>query len=187
MIEYLIKTDIDLFLYLNSIHSAFFDTLMYLISGKATWIPLYLGVLFFSYKKFGAKKTAFMFLAFLLLLLLSDQVSVHLFKFQFKRLRPCFDLRIADIVHTVKMPGGLYGFVSSHATNSFAFALLAALFFKNKYFTMSILFWAAIVSYSRVYLGVHFPADIIAGAILGVILALIVYTGFSVIEKHIKK
>ncbi len=187
MLDFLINIDVELFLFLNSLNSSFFDWLMFQISAKATWVPLYLATMLFVWKKFGWKKALFILLAFIIVITIGDQSSVHLFKFKFERLRPCFNPNISDIVHTVKLPNGRFGFVSSHATNSFAFAVLASLFFKNIKFTIPIIIWAAIVSYSRVYLGVHYPADIFGGAILGIFSAYIVYFAFNFIEGRFNK
>ena len=166
----LIEFDIKLFLYLNSFHSDFWDIVMVYISAKATWIPLYLTVLFFFVKKFGIKNALILLLFFLTLIALSDQIS-GIFKHQFLRLRPCFEPKISTIVHCLKKPGGEYGFVSAHAANAFAFATFSALIFKTKIYTICIILWAAIVAYSRIYLGLHYPGDVICGAISGIIIA----------------
>jgi undecaprenyl-diphosphatase len=112
------------------------------------------------------------------LILLADQTSVHLFKNMFERLRPCHNPMITDFVHTVHGKcGGQFGFVSSHAANSFALAVFSGLLLKSKYryFLPLMVFWAAVVSYSRIYLGVHYPADVLGGAILGSILGIFVF------------
>ena len=108
-------------------------------------------------------------LFFGLLILIGDRASVEMFKEVFERLRPCHNPTIKYLVHTVDGCGGKFGFVSSHATNSFSLAVFSILLLKNKFkwITGSMLFWAALVSYSRIYVGVHFPADILGGAILG--------------------
>lgn len=110
-----------------------------------------------------------MSLFFGLLILIGDRASVEMFKEVFERLRPCHNKRIIFLVHTVDGCGGQYGFVSSHATNSFSLAFFSSLLLKSKFkwITAVMFLWATLVSYSRIYMGVHFPADILIGAILG--------------------
>lgn len=176
MIEQILTTDTDLFLYLNNIHNSFFDVIMRYVSAKLTWVPLYLVVVFFIFKKFKLKKGLLIFVLIVLAITIADQTSVHLFKNIFQRLRPCFNPSIKNIVHTLSLPGGQYGFVSSHAANSFGFAIFSLFVFRNRYYTIFILFWAAIVSYSRIYLGVHYPLDIIGGALLGGFISYFLFT-----------
>lgn len=183
MLENLINIDTEIFLYLNSLHSPFFDTLMWWISKKETWYPLYLVVLFFIFRK--EKWQGFIpFIIIILLITAADQTSVKVFKEGFERLRPTHNQQIADLIHTVNnYRGGRYGFVSSHAANTFAFAGFISLFFKQKWITISFVLWAAIVSYSRIYLGVHYPADIIGGTLLGLMLAFMFYYLYQFINK----
>lgn len=173
MIEYLQQLDIKWFLFLNGIHSPFWDTVMWYITSTTIWIPLYIVIVFFTFKKF--KGQAFVSLLFFgLLVLLADQSSVHLFKNIFERLRPCHNPDIQHLVHIVNGKcGGKFGFVSSHAANTFALAVFVAFLFKNKFVSIAIILWAAIVSYSRIYLGVHFVFDVLGGALLGSIIAYI--------------
>lgn len=175
IIDNLVNLDKDLFLILNELHNSVLDFLMAHISAKLTWIPLYLGVTVFIFYKFKLKKGIVIVISFIILITFTDQTSVHLFKNVFQRLRPCFDIEIMHIVHYIDIPGSKYGFVSSHAANSFGFAFLSLLLFRNKTYTILILFWAFIVSYSRIYLGVHFPGDVLGGALLGISIAILIY------------
>jgi len=175
IIEQLLSIDTKLFLFLNQFHNNFFDIVMKQISSKTIWLPLYATVLFFLYKKFKLKKTIILLLSFGVLIAFSDQISVHLFKNVFQRLRPCYNNEIQHLTHFLSLPGGHYGFVSSHAANSFAFAFLSLLVFRNKNYTIFILFWAFLVSYSRIYLGVHYPLDILGGAVLGGFISILVF------------
>jgi len=174
-VNFLNNADIDLFLFFNKYHNSFFDVLMFNISKKYIWLPLYAFALFLLIKKYKIKKALLILAFFILLIVLSDQTSVHLFKNVFQRLRPCYNPDIEMMVHTINLPGSRYGFVSSHAGNAFAFAFLSLLLIKNRNYSIAILVWASIVSYSRIYLGVHYPGDIIGGAVLGIILSIIIY------------
>lgn len=161
------QLDKQLFLLINSANSPFWDKLMYAISGKMIWIPLYLGILVYIWFR-NKKKFPIIVLFIALAAVFADQSSVHFFKNVFHRLRPCHDPELSGLVHIVNGEcGGLYGFVSSHASNSFNVALVSLMFIKKKWFTFGILCWAAVIGYSRIYLGVHFPGDVICGALLG--------------------
>lgn len=166
MMEHLAKIDTQLFLFLNGLNSSFWDVAMWHISGKYTWIPLYLLIIFFVAKR-HCWQTIGILLAIALVVVLADQLSVHLFKNVFERLRPCHNPDIKELVHVVKRCGGKYGFVSSHAANSFGVAVFLVCLIRKRWFSIGILFWALLVSYSRIYIGVHYPGDIVVGAALG--------------------
>lgn len=168
MLEWLIGIDTQLFLFLNGLHCAFLDPIMIFFSGKLTWLPLYLLIVYYMYKRFGWR-TVWALLAVILLVFLTDQISASLFRPYFERLRPCHNPLIQHLIHlpTGRCSGGRFGFVSSHAANTFGLAALLSLLFKRRWFTISIFSWAVLVSYSRIYLGVHFPGDILGGALVG--------------------
>jgi len=194
VIEQLKNIDISLFLFLNGLHNHFFDVLMYWTSGKYTWIPFYLLLLLLVYKKFKTQ-TWFILIAVTVLIFLSDQLSVHLFKETFQRYRPCHNLNIQEQVHVVGKCGGSFGFISSHASNTFALAMfLSLLFWRNAKKMFYVLFiWAALVGYSRIYNGVHYPADVSVGALFGILLGIMIYWIYNfsmrkfILQKNILK
>ncbi|NQY09849.1 MAG: phosphatase PAP2 family protein [Flavobacteriales bacterium] len=165
--ELISDLDRELFLFLNGIHNDFFDWLMYWVSYKWTWIPFYAYLIY--YVVTNNKKTGWLvFGSIVVLIAASDLISVHLFKNVFQRYRPCHNLLIQDVVHMVKGHcGGQYGFVSSHSSTSFAIAFFVSHFLKSKAVVIGIILWAAVVAYSRIYLGVHYPLDIFCGMLLG--------------------
>jgi undecaprenyl-diphosphatase len=167
MLEFLKHIDTQLLLFLNSHNCPFMDKVMWLISERNTWLPLYLIMLGFVIYKYK-KQSWIILLGIVVLIVLSDQISSGLIKPLVERLRPSHDPMISTQLHIVNnYRGGLYGFVSSHASNTFAIAVFLSLLFKRKAFTVCILIWAAIVSFSRIYLGVHYPGDVMCGALLG--------------------
>ena len=177
MIESLINIDTSITLAINGLHNSFFDAIMLFISGKFSWIPLYLVLLFFAYKKTENIKVFLVFLlSVAMLITMADQSSVHLFKNVFERLRPCHCEQLKNTIHIVNGHcGGQFGFVSSHATNTFALAVFLSKLFRNNIVTFFLILWAVVVAYSRVYLGVHYFGDVLGGAILGTVIAFIVY------------
>ncbi|MEO6903663.1 MAG: phosphatase PAP2 family protein [Bacteroidia bacterium] len=188
LVNWIKSLDTELFLFFNSKHNAFFDFVFYWASNKPIWIPLYLFIFFLVYK-YVTKRIWLVVLAAVLLITLSDQVSVHAFKNVFLRYRPCHNLLIQAKIHLNGSCGGMYGFVSSHAANTFAAAMFLSLLFKNKlkYFGLFIFLWAIVVSYSRIYNGVHYPGDVALGAIVGMGIGILVFKFYQMIDVRIQQ
>lgn len=188
MIEALDKFDKELFLKLNQLHTPWLDPIMDWVSYSI--VPVYLILIItvlFGLKYFGKKGLLIAFIA-LLNFGATDAISARLFKPYFERLRPCHSPELENLYHTVgKCWGGKFGFVSSHASNTFGIAIFLWLIFRkrNKWFSL-FLPWATLVSYSRIYLAKHYPGDIIGGAILGGLCAFIFYLLWSrlVLGRH---
>ena len=176
------RLDQQLFLFLNSLNSPFWDQVMHAISGRVIWAPLYLAILIFLGIKYK-RKFLIILLFIILAVTLADQSSVQLFKNLVQRLRPCHEPSLEGLVHLVNGEcGGEFGFVSSHATNSFNVALISLLFISKKWYTISIILWAIIVGYSRIYLGVHYPGDVICGSLLGALIGWSIYKLYVLID-----
>ena len=164
--------DHQLFLFLNGLHVGWLDPVMTFISSEMGWLPFYAVLVFLVFYKYKWKGL-WILLGVAVVITLSDQISASVFKPIFHRLRPCYDPLIEDLVYTPKgKPGGHYGFISSHAANTFALASFIYMTMRQHYKKIGwIIFpWAILVSYSRIYMGVHFPGDIICGAAVGMML-----------------
>ena len=181
MIEEILKLDSQLFLFLNNLGSSTFDTFWIFLSYKESIIFFYLSLLiFYFYKESKTIKLSEVFYSLLfiaIMITITDQTA-NLFKDSFQRLRPCYNESLIDSVRLVKEScGGKYGFFSAHASNSFSLAVFFGLLYKNKfrYVICISLLYASLISYSRIYLGVHFPLDILFGGIFGITIGLVIF------------
>lgn len=185
--EELISWDEELFLKLNTLHLDWLDPIASSITGNLIWIPLYVILIYFIYRA-NPKGIWWVLGGLALTILVADQVTSGFMKPYYERLRPCHDPRWTDIVHIYQRCGGLYGFASSHAANTFGVAVFLNLKMKGKIKFLPLLFlWAALVSYSRIYLGVHYPLDILVGAFVGAIAGIISWILVVFIRREILK
>jgi len=183
MLDYFEAIDRSIVLAINSLHTPLLDEIMWLISGKIIWIPMYLFLIYLAYQHFGKKNTIYFVLLVITAIALSDLVSSKVIKESIERYRPSHNLALEPQLHFYKQKngelyqGGEYGFVSSHAANFFALALLVGLIFKENapkliYTLFSI---AILIGFSRIYLGVHYLSDIIGGAIVGTTISYLIW------------
>ncbi len=175
--------DENLFLFLNAQHNTFLDPLMWLFSNKLFWGPFYVWVLWLLYKRYPNQYWTVL-VAILVMIFASDQIC-NLFKENIMRLRPTHEPHLEGLIHTLNgYKGGTYGFYSAHASNSFALAFfaLSATMWKNKFLVLATLLYASLTAYSRIYLGVHYPGDILAGALMGAIIG----TGVAYVHNKLR-
>jgi undecaprenyl-diphosphatase len=187
MIESIKDWDEKAFLWLNSFHSDGLDPIVLQLTQTITWIPLYLLLLYLIYRK-DPKNMAWVIGGVMLTILLADQVSSGFMKPYFERLRPCHDPQLVGLLHNYGRCGGLYGFVSSHAANTFGMATFLTLILRKKQKGIYWLFlYAVVVSYTRIYLGVHYPLDVFFGALVGVLSAYLSWAVVVLLKRKIIK
>lgn len=169
MIDWLNTIDTQVFLALNGLHAPYFDAFMKLFTGKWIWVPMYAAVLFAVVRNYRWRQTLAVLVCVALAITIADQVCATLIRPEVCRLRPSNpENPLSEMVHIVGgYRGGSYGFPSCHAANSFALASFLTLLFANRKLSLFIFVWAVLNSYSRVYLGVHYPGDLLVGAIIG--------------------
>ncbi|MBR6284982.1 MAG: phosphatase PAP2 family protein [Muribaculaceae bacterium] len=175
MLTYLDSLDQQLLLTLNGFHNAYFDMVMWLVSSRLSWLLILLVFLSVLRDK-GWRSAALAILAVALTVLLADQVSSGLIKHLVERPRPTHEPALGGLVHIVNgYTGGAYGFVSSHAANAFGVALIIGLMMRSRAALWAMMVWAALQCYSRIYLGVHYPGDILGGMVVGLLAAAFIH------------
>ncbi|MGB5554637.1 MAG: phosphatase PAP2 family protein [Flavobacteriaceae bacterium] len=173
MLEEIIGYDKELFLFLNNLGNPTWDGFWLFVTNKFSSIPLYLILIILTYRQFGLKKTLTICLTVILLVVMTNELT-DFFKYGVQRLRPCFDPEVNTVMRLVKDTcGGKFGYFSAHAANSFAIAFFFSkvLDKKFRYLGVFLIVWAFLMAYSRIYIGVHFPLDVISGGLIGILLS----------------
>lgn len=182
MLEKILTIDTELFIYLNGLGSESYDSLWLIITKQVYWTPLFLLLIYVIYTKIGIKQTLFLFLFVALLIAFTDQTT-NLFKNGFQRLRPCNNLEINSIIRVVQVRKS-FSFFSGHASNTMAVATFLYFIFKKDFKYFGLLFlWPLIFAYSRIYLGLHYPLDIVCGYIWGAILGFSMFKIYLIYKK----
>ncbi|WP_394706783.1 phosphatase PAP2 family protein [uncultured Bacteroides sp.] len=184
-IQQLIQCDKEAFLALNGSDSTFWDGFMWIYTSTLIWIPLALVLLYVIIRNNKLKEALFIIIMIAITVVICDRISSGVFKPIFKRFRPAQDpefMYLVDIVNGYR--GGKYGFISSHAANTFGLITFTSLLFRKREFTFGFLLWAIISCYSRIYLGVHYLGDVICGAILGVISGFLIFYLYKYLDNR---
>lgn len=177
MFEQILQYDTELFIFLNSLGTKTWDPFWLAYTSKFNWIPFYALLLYLIYKQIGLKPMLVTIVIVALMILVTDQTT-NLFKRGFHRLRPCHLAELIDSMRIVRSGcGGKYGFFSGHASNTMAAAVFIGLMLKNRftYILYILVVWAFLMAYSRIYVGVHYPLDIVIGMIFGAIMGTAFY------------
>ncbi|CAM3889869.1 phosphatase PAP2 family protein [Flavobacterium sinopsychrotolerans] len=182
MLEKLLSLDIELFVFLNSLGSETFDGFWLFITRQSNWVPFFLLLLYLIFKKLGAKQTLYLLLFVAVLITITDQTT-NLFKNGFQRLRPCNNPEINSFIRVVQSRSS-FSFFSGHAANSMAVAAFLYFNFKDKIKFFGFLFlWPLIFAYSRIYLGLHYPLDIVSGYLFGLTSGFLMYKVYKIAQQ----
>jgi undecaprenyl-diphosphatase len=183
MLEKLLSLDVELFVFLNSLGSAAYDGMWLFITKQSNWIPLFLLLLYVIFKKLGAKQTLYLLLVVALLVTFTDQVT-NVFKNGFQRLRPCNNQEIKSFIRVLQIRGS-FSFFSGHASNSMAVATLIYFTLRSHFKYFGLLFmWPLIFAYSRIYLGLHYPIDILSGYLFGFVSGYLMFKLYKIAQQR---
>lgn len=174
-IDYIVNLDRELLYAINGFSCTIANYFMLFITSKWSGIPIYIFALFYLFKKNNIKVALIMTGCILLTFCLTDRLAVILFKETIQRLRPTHDPVTSGVINILEGKGGLYGFISNHAANCFGFAYITCKLIKKRWYTIPIFIWATVVGYSRIYVGKHFPADVVCGALFGLLVGYAIY------------
>jgi len=174
MLEKIKEIDVNLFVYLNSLGSETYDKLWLVITNQLNWIPFFLLMFYVIYRKVGGKQLLYLILFIAVLITFTDQTT-NFVKHTFERLRPCNNPEINTFIRIVKSRSS-FSFFSGHAANTMAVATFLFLVLKRHFKYFGLLFlWPLIFAYSRIYLGLHYPGDILAGYFFGAVFGFVTF------------
>ncbi len=184
MLDQILQYDKELFLFLNNLGMSAWDNFWLVVTNKLTFIPMYTVLLYLIYKKLGVKTLLLLIIVITVMIVFTDQVT-NLFKHGFERLRPCREDSVKEFMRFIAPRCGKYGFFSGHSSNTMAVAVFAGLLLKPYYkrLIFLLLFWSSLVAYSRIYVGVHYPLDIICGMTFGALAGF----GFYKVQKYFRQ
>ncbi len=183
MLDKVLSFDENLFIFLNGLGSDKYDGLWLIITKQTSWIPLFIILLYLIFKKLGTKQTLYLLIFVAVLLVFTDQIT-NLFKNGFQRLRPCNNPEINSIIRVVQSRKS-FSFFSGHAANTMSVATFLYLIFKKNFNYFWLLFlWPLIFAYSRIYLGLHYPIDIIFGYMFGALMGFLMFNLYQIAQKR---
>lgn len=163
--------DTDLFSWINGKHVGWLDPIMQILSSSYSWIVLFILVAYFMIRRsrlWGIRE-----ILLIICIVVTNSVLNNVIKIIIKRPRPCHEEALESTIHLLEDCGTHYSFFSAHSSNAFCLAICTALFFRNKYYSIIMISWAALVAYSRIYVGKHYPLDVACGILFGILMSII--------------